>query len=185
MNDKPEKPQDDDAETAPAGDKAGSGPVIEGEVLTGAQPNGAAVGGNAVYSTKPENGGGPGHDTAYGAGGAGGPSGGTPGGGYGGGGGAAGSGGVEEPEDGQGNIWIRLLFMIGFGFLAWVVVWLTLFMAGLQFIVAVLNKELNEDLRQFSRRMVLYLRDLLGFVSFHTEDKPFPLGPFPKDDLDA
>ncbi len=113
------------------------------------------------------------------------------GGGSSGGGGAGGGfgsgGGADQPDDKEPleGIWVRLLFMIGYGFLAWVVIWLTLFLAGLQFIVGVLNRELNQDLLSFSRRLVLYLKHLLNFVSFHTEDKPFPLGEFPKDDTPA
>ncbi len=110
-------------------------------------------------------------------------SGGAGSGGFGTGGGTGGYGGGTDPQEthDQDNIWIRLLFMVGYGFLAWFVFGLTIFLAILQFIVMILNRELNEDLRKFSRNVVLYLADLLSYITFLKDDKPFPLGPFPKD----
>lgn len=101
--------------------------------------------------------------------------------------GGSGSGGYASSgapdsagRDYQRSLFIRLLYMIGYGVLAWMLFGLVLFLALLQFIVGVLNKELNEELRGFTRRAIVYLTDLLAYVTFIKEDKPFPLGKLPE-----
>ncbi|MGF1454843.1 MAG: DUF4389 domain-containing protein [Alphaproteobacteria bacterium] len=123
-------------------------------------------------------GGAPGKSGTGGSGSGGSGSGGS---GYGGGtGSSSGAASDGAGRDYQRSLFIRLLYMVGYGVLAWMLFGLVLFLALLQFIVGLLNKELNEELRSFTRRAIVYLTDLLAFVAFIKEDKPFPLGKFPE-----
>jgi hypothetical protein len=74
----------------------------------------------------------------------------------------------------------RLLYAIGFAFLAWVVLWIVFVLAAVQFVVLVLNGRSNDELRRFSLNLLQYLFELLAFVTFARDDLPFPIGPFPK-----
>jgi hypothetical protein len=58
-------------------------------------------------------------------------------------------------------------------------------MAVLQFVVTIINRESNADLRRFSRNAVQYLWELMAFIVMAREEKPFPFGPFPQvpDDM--
>jgi hypothetical protein len=77
--------------------------------------------------------------------------------------------------------WGRLLYAIGFGFIAWVMFWLiVLFLAPLHYIVLAITGKPNEELKEMTLRAVHYLVELLVFVTGTGEEKPFPLGPFPK-----
>jgi len=77
--------------------------------------------------------------------------------------------------------WVRLLYAIGFGFIAWVMFWLiVLFLAPLHYIVLAITGKPNEELKEMTLRAVHYLVELLVFVTGTGEEKPFPLGPFPK-----
>ena len=77
--------------------------------------------------------------------------------------------------------WARLLYAIGFGFIAWVMFWLiALFLAPLHYIVLAITGKPNEELKEMTLRAVHYLVELLVFVTGTGEEKPFPLGPFPK-----
>ncbi len=197
MTDKDTKPSDTPAESGAGTGPAAPKPTID--LKADPVPEAPASGGDTGPSATPST---PVNDPrseglqatefpSTQAGGAGGAAGGTGSGGTGSGGagsGGTGAGGTgpsappPEPEDPRiSGIWLRLVFMIAFGALSWLVFCLTLFLALLQFVVAVVNKELNEDLQVFSRRLVAYLADLLGYVTFQSEDKPFPLGRFPQD----
>jgi hypothetical protein len=77
--------------------------------------------------------------------------------------------------------WVRLLYAIGFGFVAWVMFWLiVLLLAPLHYIVLAITGKANEELREMTLRAVHYLVELLVFVTGSGDEKPFPLGPFPK-----
>ena len=77
--------------------------------------------------------------------------------------------------------WVRLLYAVGFGFVAWVMFWLiVLLLAPLHYIVLAITGKPNEELREMTLRTVHYLVELLVFVTGTGDEKPFPLGPFPK-----
>lgn len=92
--------------------------------------------------------------------------------------------GPHEAVNTEGRLpfpWLRLLYAIGFGFIAWVTFWLiVLLLAPLYYIVLAINGKPNEDLRDMTLRAVHYLVGLLVFVTGTGEEKPFPFGPFPK-----
>jgi hypothetical protein len=74
----------------------------------------------------------------------------------------------------------RLLYAIGFAFVAWFVLWVTIVLGAAQFAVLAINGRANEELKNFSLRLVQYLWELLAFVTFVRDERPFPIGPFPK-----
>lgn len=76
--------------------------------------------------------------------------------------------------DDSGAIWLRLAYMAGYGFIAYVMFWLTLATAALQFIVTVVRGNPHPDLVDLSTRMSSYLGQLLGFLTFQSDDRPFP-----------
>ena len=74
---------------------------------------------------------------------------------------------------------IRLLYAIGFAVIAWFVFWLVLAVAILQFVVIAIDGKANGEIKDFSKRLLQYLAELLSFVAFVRDDQPFPMGPFP------
>ena len=78
--------------------------------------------------------------------------------------------------------WVRLFYAIGFSALAWVVFWgIVLILAPLHYITLAITGSTNEELRQMNLRATHYLFQLLAFISGAHDEKPFPLGHFPKD----
>jgi len=75
---------------------------------------------------------------------------------------------------------VRLLYSFGFAILAWLVFWSILILGLIQFVLLAVNGHPNEDIKRFSRSLVLYLSELLAFVTLLTDDQPFPIGAFPK-----
>ncbi len=74
----------------------------------------------------------------------------------------------------------RLLYGIGFAFLAWAVLWIVFVLAIAQFAVLVINGHTNDELKRFSLNLLQYLFELLAFVTFARDTLPFPIGPFPR-----
>lgn len=74
----------------------------------------------------------------------------------------------------------RLLFSLGFAIVAWLVGWSLLFIGLVQFVVLAVNGRVNEELKEFSLRLVQYLWELLAYITFVRDERPFPIGPFPK-----
>ena len=75
---------------------------------------------------------------------------------------------------------IRLLYSIGYGFIAWFVLHILFVLAVAQFVVIALNGRVNEELKHFCLTLVQYLWELLAFITFVRDEQPFPIGPFPK-----
>ena len=73
----------------------------------------------------------------------------------------------------------RLIYALGFAIIAWVVFWLILILALLQFITRAITGHVNEELRHFNHRMVTYLAEVLAYVALVRDGQPFPIGPFP------
>lgn len=74
----------------------------------------------------------------------------------------------------QDAIWLRLAYMAGYALIAYVMFWLTMATAALQFIVTVVRGAPHPELVDLSTRMGAYLGQLLGFLTFQSDVRPFP-----------
>jgi hypothetical protein len=80
------------------------------------------------------------------------------------------------------NLWVRALFMIMFGVIAYVAVLVVFLLSLVQFIVYLVNHAPNHDLRQISRELVGYISVVLAYLVFVRDEKPFPFAPFPRSE---
>jgi len=74
----------------------------------------------------------------------------------------------------------RMLFAILFAVVAWFVFWVAVLLAVLQFVATAISGNVNGELRGISQSVTLYLEQLVAYFSLVRDDRPFPLGPFPK-----
>jgi hypothetical protein len=75
----------------------------------------------------------------------------------------------------------RLAFALGFAVVAWVVFWIALLLGLAQWIVTAVAGGQDDQLKGWSRNLNQYLWEVLSFIVFAREDKPFPFGtPFPR-----
>lgn len=74
----------------------------------------------------------------------------------------------------------RLLFSIGFAVVAWFVFWVVVLLAVLQFVATAIAGRVNGELKGISRSVILYLAQLISYISLVSDERPFPLGSFPK-----
>tara|TARA_B100001057_G_scaffold83780_1_gene79606 strand:+ start:131 stop:475 length:345 start_codon:yes stop_codon:yes gene_type:complete len=67
------------------------------------------------------------------------------------------------------------LFLLGFlDLVLWII-------AGTQFLFTVFNKEPNLHLSSFSIKLRNYIIQIIDFVTYSSEERPFPFNPFPSD----
>jgi len=74
----------------------------------------------------------------------------------------------------------RLLLAVGFAIVAWFVFWTAIILGAAQFAIFAVNGKVNDELKDFTLRLVQYLWELLAFIVFVKDGRPFPFAPFPK-----
>lgn len=74
---------------------------------------------------------------------------------------------------------VRLFYALAFAIVAWFVMHLVIVLALTQFVLLALNRRLNEELKDFCSSLVRYLSEIVTFITFTSDERPFPFGPFP------
>ncbi|MDN3640672.1 DUF4389 domain-containing protein [Simiduia curdlanivorans] len=75
--------------------------------------------------------------------------------------------------------WVRLVYMLIYGLalhIAGIIMWL---LCTVQFVITMIFGQDNENLRKMAASISDYIHEALAFVSYNSEEKPFP---FAKDD---
>ncbi len=86
---------------------------------------------------------------------------------------------------GDKGTWMRLVYMILFAVIfnvAEVVTWAVVF---IQFLFKLFSGSANERLQVFGGRLAAYLREIVVFLTFHSEHKPYPFAPWPGEATEA
>lgn len=88
---------------------------------------------------------------------------------------------VEEKDPGKPietnlksrSTWTRLLFMV----ISLVIVWLaSLVVVVLGFLMVLFTGEVNRELRSVGQSLAAYIYENIRFLTFNTDDRPFPFG---------
>ena len=80
------------------------------------------------------------------------------------------------------NVWLRFLFMILFVVVYHFIVIIVMALVILfQFIYTLLTGEPNGKIKPFSKQLVKYIYEIFLFLSYNTEEKPFPFSDWPSD----
>lgn len=90
-------------------------------------------------------------------------------------------------KDNAKNIdtWLRGLFILVFAVIFYFLVGLIWLLVIFQFVTKVITGALNSNLEQFSTKMTCYAMQILNYITFQSEDRPFPFSPFPNGDTKA
>jgi Domain of unknown function (DUF4389) len=86
---------------------------------------------------------------------------------------------VTTPE--HRSVWVRGLMMILMAMAFQLAATLLCFDAIVQFVLALVNSGPNPRLSDFGKGLGRYLRQIADFVSFGTEDAPFPFSDWPSE----
>ncbi len=77
------------------------------------------------------------------------------------------------------DVWLRGLFIVLFGailYFAFILVWL---LVVFQFFSKLLTGNVNLQLAGFSTGLVRYVSQVLGYITFQSDERPFPFSPWP------
>ena len=76
---------------------------------------------------------------------------------------------------------VRLRFMLGFGAWAYALIWPILALAVVQFGFHLIEGIPNARLANLNWRMISYLSQILDFICYRVEQKPFPFNSLPAE----
>ena len=79
--------------------------------------------------------------------------------------------------------WIRGLFILLFVFLLVVARIVTGAVVVIQFLFTVFSGQVNENLRYFGASLANYIYQTLLFITYNSDEKPFPFTPWPEPDM--
>ena len=80
------------------------------------------------------------------------------------------------------SLWVRVLLMLLMGLAFHIAVTILGAVALVQLLFAAISDGPNERLQHFGRGLGQYLRQITDFVSFASEELPFPFSDWPSDD---
>jgi hypothetical protein len=75
--------------------------------------------------------------------------------------------------------WIRLVFMILFAFILYVASFVVGVLVLVQFLFALITGRDNPNLRQLGDSLTQYIGQTLRFLTYNSDDKPFPFADWP------
>jgi hypothetical protein len=79
--------------------------------------------------------------------------------------------------------WLRLLFMILFALLLQVVSFIMCVLVVLQFLFSLITGQDNINLRKFGSSLTTYIYQTLKFLTYNSEEKPFPFADWPAPEI--
>lgn len=82
---------------------------------------------------------------------------------------------IEENLKSRGT-WTRLLFMVICGILISIASFVGGFVVVLGFLWVLVTGEVNRQLREVGQSIAAYIYEIIRFLTFNTEERPFPLG---------
>jgi hypothetical protein len=77
------------------------------------------------------------------------------------------------------DTWLRGLFIIIFGVIFYFLIGIIWLLVIFQFVTKVITGKLNEQLEKFSSGLTQYALQILDYVTFQSETRPFPFSPYP------
>ena len=83
------------------------------------------------------------------------------------------------------DTWLRGFFILIFGVIFYFLYGLIWLLVIFQFVTKVITGGLNSNLEQFSTKMTCYAMQILNYITFQSEERPFPFSPFPKGGVEA
>ena len=79
------------------------------------------------------------------------------------------------------SIWLRLVFMIVLSVAFNVAELITFAVVAFQFLSSLFTGQPNDRLTRFGRNLARYLQQIIVYMTFATEEKPFPFTPWPDE----
>jgi hypothetical protein len=79
------------------------------------------------------------------------------------------------------EIFSRIFYTLLFSFIGWMALWVFCFVVLIQFGFLLITGQVNTNLKGFNTEVGAFLTDLIKYLSFQTDEKPFPFRDWPYD----
>jgi Domain of unknown function (DUF4389) len=79
------------------------------------------------------------------------------------------------------DVWTRGLFILIYGVIFYFLFFLIWLVVIFQFLMKLFTTELNDQLLDFSDSLTKYVSQILLYITFKSEERPFPFSPWPSD----
>lgn len=76
--------------------------------------------------------------------------------------------------------WLRLLWMVAFSFIYYVAIGILWLIVVTQFLFSLFTNSPNENILKLSNGFRNYMVQILDFITYQSDEKPFPFSDFPK-----
>ena len=80
----------------------------------------------------------------------------------------------------RSSTWMRIVYMIGFCIVLYVVSVVIWFLTGAQALFSIFTGSDNRNLRLLGASLAEYVNQILKFITYNSQDRPFPFRPFPQ-----
>lgn len=88
--------------------------------------------------------------------------------------------GVPQPlAPPPGDLGVRVLYMLLFAVVFWIVSWTLAVTAVAQLLVRIFAGRESAELARFGGALARYTRQIIEYLTFATERVPYPIGEFP------
>ncbi len=78
------------------------------------------------------------------------------------------------------STWMRLVYMILFAVIFYIVALVIAVVAVVQFLSRLFTGKVNQQLQALGQGVGVYVNEITVFLTYHTDDKPYPFAPWPK-----
>ncbi len=78
------------------------------------------------------------------------------------------------------NTWMRVVYMILFAVIFNIVEFVIAVVAIVQFLSTLFTGKVNQQLQALGQGVGAYVNEITQFLTYHTDDKPYPFAPWPK-----
>ncbi len=90
----------------------------------------------------------------------------------------------ETKSDKNTETFSRVFYTILFGIIGWITVWVFCCVVLIQFGFLLITGKVNNNLKEFNKEIGLFLFDMIKYLSFQTNQKPFPFRDWPYDEAE-
>lgn len=88
---------------------------------------------------------------------------------------------AKTPSEESTELFSRIFYTILFAIIGWMSLWVFSFVVLIQFGFLLITGQVNTNLKGFNQEVGLFLFDMIKYLSFQTNDKPFPFRDWPYD----
>ncbi len=86
---------------------------------------------------------------------------------------------IESKKDKNPEIFSRIFYSVLFAFIGWMSLWVFAFVVLIQFGFLLITGQVNKNLKGFNQEVGLFIYDMIKYLSFQTNQKPFPFRDWP------